>query len=79
MKSDTEGVSVLLMFAFALLGGGFVVLVESELLATQLVIASVFIANISAIYSKKLQCIKDKIRNLTASFLFGALIGVIIV
>lgn len=66
------------VLGFGILGFCLAAWLESNMLATQIALFSVLIINISAIYIERLLLVKSQLRYLTASFLFGVLIGVYI-
>ncbi len=79
MKAVGNNIFITLLIGFAFLGALLVTFIESEILASEVVISIAFLVNIFAIYNKALSKIKNVIRYFSASFLFGALLGVIIV
>lgn len=70
------------MLHVALLGiGGFllVVFIKNDVISIQIVLFITLITNLLLIHNKKLVPIKNQIRNMLAVFIFGALLGAILV
>lgn len=78
MKKRSGVLSTVLLVLFVLLGFGIIALIENELVATEIVIAMAFLTNLAIANSDTLKKFKVRLTNLNASFLFGALIGVVL-
>ncbi len=78
MKKKTGVLTTALIVLFVLLGFGIIALIESELVATEIVIAMAFLTNLAIANCDTLKKLKVRLTNLNASFLFGALIGVVL-
>ncbi len=79
MKNGRVIINVFGILVSGFLGILLVAIIEKQTIATELILSIAFLINILAIYNKSLSKFKNKIRQLTASFLLGALLGVIFV